>query len=291
MNWKNIFARKDLEALLAEAAGEHRLHRVLGPWSLTALGVGCIIGAGIFVMTGRAAALDAGPAVIFSYAIAGLGCALAALCYAEFAAMAPVAGSAYTYAYTTLGEIFAWIIGWDLILEYAMGCATVASAWTNYFNKLLEALGSHAAGSRRICPRIPSAADPQSAVGPDHGGHHDHPRARHPRKRADQRHARGHQAGRRDLRDRGRLGLREPGELDGHSRRPAAIPAGEEVIPDAVKKYLKDHEERLRKHRIAELEKRGRSPPTASSERSKRWTAGRTGRTATRPKPVKNWPS
>ena len=141
MSWKNIFARKDLEALLAEAAGEHRLRRVLGPVSLTALGVGCIIGAGIFVMTGRAAAQDAGPAVILSYAIAGLGCALAALCYAEFAAMAPVAGSAYTYAYTTLGEIFAWIIGWDLILEYAMGCATVASAWTKYFNVLLESVG------------------------------------------------------------------------------------------------------------------------------------------------------
>jgi amino acid transporter len=141
VNWKKIFARKDLEALLAEAAGEHRLHRVLGPWSLTALGVGCIIGAGIFVMTGRAAAQDAGPAVVLSYAIAGLGCVVAALCYAEFAAMAPVAGSAYTYAYTTLGEIFAWIIGWDLILEYAMGCATVASAWTHYFNVLLESLG------------------------------------------------------------------------------------------------------------------------------------------------------
>jgi APA family basic amino acid/polyamine antiporter len=141
MSWKNIFARKDLEMLLAEAAGEHRLRRVLGPVGLTSLGVGCIIGAGIFVMTGRAAAQDAGPAVILSYAIAGLGCAFAALCYAEFAAMAPVAGSAYTYAYTTLGEIFAWIIGWDLILEYAMGCATVASAWTHYFNVLLQAIG------------------------------------------------------------------------------------------------------------------------------------------------------
>ncbi len=140
MNWKHVFARKDLEALQAEAAGNQRLHRVLGPWTLTALGIGCIIGAGIFVVTGRAAALDAGPAVILSYAIAGVGCAMAAMCYAEFAAMAPVAGSAYTYAYTTLGEIFAWIIGWDLILEYAMGCATVASAWTNYFNSLLNAL-------------------------------------------------------------------------------------------------------------------------------------------------------
>ena len=141
VNLKHIFARKDLEALLAEAAGEHRLHRVLGPWALTALGIGCIIGAGIFVMTGRAAAQDAGPAVVLSYAIAGLGCVVAALCYAEFAAMAPVAGSAYTYAYTTLGEIFAWIIGWDLILEYAMGCATVASAWTHYFNVLLKSIG------------------------------------------------------------------------------------------------------------------------------------------------------
>ena len=137
MSWKHIFAKKDLEMLLAEMAGEHRLHRVLGPVALTSLGVGCIIGAGIFVMTGRAAANDAGPAVVISFAIAALGCALAALCYAEFAAMAPVAGSAYTYAYTTLGEIFAWIIGWDLILEYAMGCATVASAWSGYLNQFL----------------------------------------------------------------------------------------------------------------------------------------------------------
>jgi amino acid transporter len=143
MSWKNIFAKKDLELLLSEMAGEHRLHRVLGPVSLTALGVGCIIGAGIFVMTGRAAALDAGPAVIVSFAIAGIGCAFAAMCYAEFAAMAPVAGSAYTYAYTTLGEIFAWIIGWDLILEYAMGCATVASAWSKYLNAFLLSISNN----------------------------------------------------------------------------------------------------------------------------------------------------
>ncbi len=142
MSWKHLFAKKDLEMLLAEMAGEHRLHRVLGPVGLTSLGVGCIIGAGIFVVTGRAAALDAGPAVIVSFAIAAIGCALAALCYAEFAAMAPVAGSAYTYAYTTLGEIFAWIIGWDLILEYAMGCATVASAWSEYLNKFLLAVSN-----------------------------------------------------------------------------------------------------------------------------------------------------
>ncbi len=141
MSWKHLFAKKDLEMLLAEAAGDNRLRRVLGPVALTALGVGAIIGAGIFVMTGRAAALDAGPAVILSFGVAAAGCALAALCYAEFASMAPVAGSVYTYAYTTLGEIFAWIIGWDLILEYAMSCAVVASAWTGYLNKLLEALG------------------------------------------------------------------------------------------------------------------------------------------------------
>jgi APA family basic amino acid/polyamine antiporter len=139
--WKNIFAKKDLEMMLADMAGEHRLHRVLGPVALTCLGVGCIIGAGIFVLTGVAAADDAGPAIMVSFTIAGVGCALAALCYAEFASMAPVAGSAYTYAYTTLGEIFAWIIGWDLILEYAMGCATVASSWTKHLNELLEALG------------------------------------------------------------------------------------------------------------------------------------------------------
>jgi amino acid transporter len=141
VSWKHIFARKDLEKLLAEMAGEHRLHRVLGPVGLTSLGVGCIIGAGIFVLTGEAAANNAGPAVVISFTIAGLGCAFAALCYAEFAAMAPVAGSVYTYAYTTLGEIIAWIIGWDIILEYSMGCSTVASAWGNYLNKLLAALG------------------------------------------------------------------------------------------------------------------------------------------------------
>jgi APA family basic amino acid/polyamine antiporter len=141
VSWKHVFAKKNLEMLLAEMEGEHRLRRVLGPVALTSLGVGCIIGAGIFVLTGVAAADDAGPAIIISFAIAAVGCTLAALCYAEFAAMAPVAGSAYTYAYATLGEIFAWIIGWDLILEYAMGCATVASSWTKHLNELLEAVG------------------------------------------------------------------------------------------------------------------------------------------------------
>ncbi|MGE3808795.1 MAG: amino acid permease [Gemmataceae bacterium] len=138
MNWRQWFVRKRLTVLLHEAAGEQQLRRILGPIALTSLGVGAIIGAGIFVMTGRAAAIDAGPSIMISYCIAGLGCLFAALCYAEFAAMAPVAGSAYTYAYATLGELFAWIIGWDLILEYAMACACVAASWSEYLNELLK---------------------------------------------------------------------------------------------------------------------------------------------------------
>jgi APA family basic amino acid/polyamine antiporter len=141
MFWNQLFARKSLEKLLAEMKGENRLRRILGPVALTSLGVGAIIGAGIFVMTGRAAAQDAGPAIILSYVVAGIGCALAALCYAEFAAMAPVAGSAYTYAYATLGELLAWIIGWDLVLEYAMACACVAASWSKYFNAFLVNCG------------------------------------------------------------------------------------------------------------------------------------------------------
>src|SRR3954466_15102121 len=139
MFFKQLFATKSLETLLAEAAGENRLRRVLGPIALTSLGVGAIIGAGIFVMTGRAAAQDAGPAIMLSFVVAGVGCLFAALCYAEFASLAPVAGSAYTYAYATLGELFAWIIGWDLVLEYAMACACVAAAWSKYLNEFLRA--------------------------------------------------------------------------------------------------------------------------------------------------------
>ena len=128
-----LFAVKPIDVLLAEMAGEHRLKRVLGPVTLTALGVGCIIGAGIFVLTGLAANQYAGPALVLSFVVAGIGCALAALCYAEFASTVPVAGSAYTYAYATLGELFAWIIGWDLILEYAVASSTVAHGWSHYF--------------------------------------------------------------------------------------------------------------------------------------------------------------
>jgi len=136
-----LFARKPLELLLEEMKGENRLKRVLGPVQLSALGVGAIIGAGIFVATGAAAHNVAGPALMLSYVIAGITCIFAALCYAEFAAMAPVAGSAYTYAYATLGEMFAWIIGWDLVLEYAVGSATVATGWSGYFQNVLAKIG------------------------------------------------------------------------------------------------------------------------------------------------------
>jgi amino acid transporter len=142
MFFQQLFAKKSLEKLHAEAKGEHRLRRILGPINLTSLGIGAIIGAGIFVMTGRSAAQDAGPAILLSFVVAGLGCLFAALCYAEFASLAPVAGSAYTYAYATLGELLAWIIGWDLILEYAMACACVASSWSKYLNELLYVLFS-----------------------------------------------------------------------------------------------------------------------------------------------------
>src|SRR3984893_6250809 len=134
-----LFARKPMSMLLAEAkeAGEHSLKRTLGPVQLTALGVGAVIGAGIFVFSGLGAHY-AGPGLMLSFVLSGLGCAFAALCYAEFAAMIPLAGSAYTYAYATLGELLAWIIGWDLTLEYAMGASTVSSGWSNHFIELLN---------------------------------------------------------------------------------------------------------------------------------------------------------
>ena len=133
-----LFAVKRVDVLLAELAGDHRLRRVLGPVTLTALGVGAIIGAGIFVLTGLAANLYAGPGLALSFVAAGFGCTLAALCYAEFASMVPVAGSAYTYAYATLGELFAWIIGWDLVLEYAVASSTVAHGWSHYLMSFLK---------------------------------------------------------------------------------------------------------------------------------------------------------
>jgi APA family basic amino acid/polyamine antiporter len=136
-----LFATKPLSMLLEEAKGENRLRRVLGPVQLTSLGVGAIIGTGIFVLTGKAAHDVAGPSLMLSFVVAGLACIFAALCYSEFASMAPVAGSAYTYAYATLGELFAWIIGWDLILEYAVASSTVAHGWSHYFQDLLGIFG------------------------------------------------------------------------------------------------------------------------------------------------------
>ncbi|HEV7509937.1 MAG TPA: amino acid permease [Thermoanaerobaculia bacterium] len=136
-----LFARKPLSVLLEELKGENRLRRVLGPVQLTSLGVGAVIGAGIFVSTGAVARQTAGPALTLSYVVAGLVCVFAALCYAEFASMVPVAGSAYTYAYATLGELFAWIIGWDLLLEYAVSSATVATGWSGYFQSVLDVFG------------------------------------------------------------------------------------------------------------------------------------------------------
>ncbi|HTS03249.1 MAG TPA: amino acid permease, partial [Thermoanaerobaculia bacterium] len=127
--------------LMEEMKGENRLRRVLGPVQLTSLGVGAIIGTGIFVLTGQAAHDKTGPALMLSFCAAGLACVFAALCYAEFASMVPVAGSAYTYAYATLGELVAWIIGWDLVLEYAVGSATVAHGWSHYFQDFIGILG------------------------------------------------------------------------------------------------------------------------------------------------------
>src|SRR5271156_5966934 len=139
----NLLATKPLSLLRQESSeeGEHTLKRSLGPVNLITLGIGAIIGAGIFVLTGQAAALHAGPAIALSFVVAGITCAFAALCYAEFASIIPIAGSAYTYGYATLGELVAWIIGWDLVLEYAFGAATVASGWSGYFNSLLEQWG------------------------------------------------------------------------------------------------------------------------------------------------------
>lgn len=134
---KQLFARKPIALLQKEVKTQSRLKRVLGPVSLTALGIGCVIGAGIFVLTGIVAHDKTGPAIMLSFVVSGTACIFAALCYAEFAAMAPVSGSAYTYAYASLGELFAWIIGWDLILEYTVASATVAHGWSHYFQDLL----------------------------------------------------------------------------------------------------------------------------------------------------------
>jgi APA family basic amino acid/polyamine antiporter len=139
----NLFATKSIQSLMQESeeTGENCLKRTLGPVNLIMLGIGAIIGAGLFVRTAAAIADRSGPSVTLAFIVAGIGCAFAGLCYAEFASMIPVAGSAYTYSYTTMGELVAWIIGWDLVLEYAVGAATVAIAWSEYFNRVLDWFG------------------------------------------------------------------------------------------------------------------------------------------------------
>src|ERR1700726_1174188 len=147
MALSDLFRTKKLDDLLAETREEgHQLKKVLGPWNLVALGIGAIIGAGIFATIGTAAAGDAsrpgaGPALMLSFVVTAVVCAFSALCYAEFASMVPVAGSAYTYSYGTLGELVAWIIGWDLLLEYAIGNTAVALSWAGYANALLRGMG------------------------------------------------------------------------------------------------------------------------------------------------------
>ncbi|GHT54572.1 amino acid permease [Bacteroidia bacterium] len=161
----SIFQKKPLEALLSQTkeSGEYTLKKTLGPYKLIALGLGAIIGAGIFSITGMAAGLYAGPAITISFLIAAAGCCFAGLCYAEFASMLPIAGSAYTYSYATLGEFIAWVIGWDLILEYAVGALTVSISFSVYFVKFLEGFGIHLPHALTACPmdggimNIPSA--------------------------------------------------------------------------------------------------------------------------------------
>src|SRR5713226_8631891 len=149
-----LFAVKPLELLLREAqeTGERSLKRSLGPYQLVALGVGGIIGAGIFTLTGVAAATRAGPALTISFVFAAIGCAFAGLCYSEFSTMIPIAGSAYTYAYATMGELLAWIIGWDLVLEYAVGAATVSVSWSSYVVKLLQSFSIELPSNLIHCP-------------------------------------------------------------------------------------------------------------------------------------------
>jgi APA family basic amino acid/polyamine antiporter len=154
----NLLRTKSIEQLVGDAEhGGKALRRTLTAMDLTLLGIGAIIGTGIFVLTGTAAANQAGPGIVLSYVMAGLACGFAALCYAEFAAMIPISGSAYTYAYATLGEIFAWMIGWDLILEYAVGSMTVAVGWSGYFQRILAGFGIHLP--------VWMSASPDAAVG------------------------------------------------------------------------------------------------------------------------------
>ncbi len=159
--FRHLFKRKPLALLHEEMRGDNRLRRVLGPWSLTSLGIGCVIGAGIFVITGYAAHFKAGPALLISFMLSGMTCIFSALCYAEFASMAPVAGSAYTYAYATLGEFMAWIIGWDLVLEYTVASASVAHGWSKYFQNFIGIFDLHVPSA---VARAPFDFDPAKAA-------------------------------------------------------------------------------------------------------------------------------
>ena len=170
----SLFLRKDVSALQAEVQSDQSLKRVLGSVNLVLLGIGAIIGAGIFVLTGQAAANYAGPAIVYSFILAGTACALAGLCYAEFAAMIPIAGSAYTYGYATLGEFVAWIIGWDLILEYLFAASTVAVGWSGYFTAFFSSLGIHIpaafAGSPMTVEGTHTLVRSQICIDPGTGG-------------------------------------------------------------------------------------------------------------------------
>ncbi len=149
----NLFAKKPIERIINDSTtGEHTLKRTLGPWSLVSLGIGAIIGAGLFSLTGIAAAENAGPAVVLSFMVAAVGCAFAGMCYSELASMIPVAGSAYTYSYATMGEFVAWIIGWDLVLEYAVASSVVAVSWSRYVGSFLHDLGIHLPAQYTACP-------------------------------------------------------------------------------------------------------------------------------------------
>src|SRR5579864_9265384 len=129
-----IFATKSVEQLLSDSQEhEHQLKKTLSAWDLIAIGIGCIIGTGIFVLTGKVAIENAGPGVMLSFVVCGLACIFSALCYAEFASLIPISGSAYTFSYASMGEIMAWVIGWDLILEYGVACAAVSNGWSSHF--------------------------------------------------------------------------------------------------------------------------------------------------------------
>ena len=224
----SLFATKSLERIKAESeSGEHHLKKTLGPVNLVALGIGAIIGAGLFSLTGIAAADNAGPAVVLSFVLAAIGCAFAGMCYSEFSTMIPIAGSAYTYAYATMGELLAWIIGWDLVLEYAVGAATVSVSWSSYVSSsftcigidLPESLVALSLGSNR--PGLINLPAMLIIVADLHPADHRHlgigPGER--RHRGDQ----GHHRPGRHLR---RLGLHQPGQLHAvHSRRTRASSA------------------------------------------------------------------